>query len=71
MGKRISWLHLSDLYFGSKEINSPAHLMFPKLLDVIEAMQQNFDLIFVSGDIAYAGDTHDYELAESFFQNYL
>lgn len=71
MKRRISWLHLSDLHFGSQEIDNTTHLVFQALLNDIEAMQQTFDLIFVSGDIAYAGDTHDYELAQSFFSKLL
>lgn len=71
MKGKITWLHLSDLHFGSKGSAVPAETVLSSLLSDIATAQQHFDMIFVSGDIAYAGKALEYKQAEKFFSQLL
>lgn len=64
----ISWVHLSDLHFGKEK---PAQkLYYRQLLHHISERIQNKgapDFVFITGDIAYTGEKHEYDMAAEEF----
>lgn len=72
----ITWLHLSDLHF---QVGEPAtwdrDIVLKKLLEDIRQRIADDglrpDLIFVSGDLAFAGQRREYKLAGQFFDELL
>ena len=52
MGK-ISWLHISDLHFGSGEDGS-RKLIRDSLLEFVEKKKLDIDYLFITGDLIYA-----------------
>lgn len=71
MGKKITWLHLSDLHFRVSEDNFNSRLIYDRLLEDLKHIEGHIDLVFVTGDIAFSGRTEEYELASRFFNSVL
>lgn len=71
MDKKITWLHLSDLHFRVAEDNFESRLIYDKLLDDLKHIEEDIDLVFVTGDIAFSGRTEEYALASEFFNSVL
>jgi tetratricopeptide (TPR) repeat protein/predicted MPP superfamily phosphohydrolase len=69
----ITWLHLSDLHLSSGKTTDPILTELLTRIKLEVAKEDGFhpDLLFCSGDIAYAGKTSDYELAKEFFNQLL
>ena len=70
----ITWLHLSDLHLSTSHKYNQAFILESLLRDITERIandriEPNF--IVVSGDIAYAGQAKEYELAGAFFDKLL
>ena len=73
----ITWLHISDLHFGSDKNQKGDRLapdaevvLGPLPQDVQELIQQRdlrLDFIVVTGDIAFSGKPSQYVLARNFF----
>lgn len=65
---RLGILHLSDIHFkiGKNSVLERADRIFP----AVRAEIQGFDgcLLVASGDIAYSGNSAEYELAQRFFK---
>jgi hypothetical protein len=62
---KLRWLHLTDLHVGIK--SEAQKTAIASLLGAVEraAGDRAFDLILLSGDLAYSGRTPEYELLES------
>ena len=71
MGKKVTWLHLSDLHFRITEDNFESKLIYEKLLEDLKHIEVHIDLVFVTGDIAFSGRTEEYEIASNFFSSVL
>lgn len=71
MGKKVTWLHLSDLHFRVTEDKFESELIYDRLLEDLKHIEEHIDLVFVTGDIAYSGRTEEYERASKFFNNIL
>lgn len=58
---KLRWLHLTDLHFGSK--NEAQSTAIGSLVNAIitESDDTPFDLIFITGDLAYSGKKEEYE----------
>jgi 3',5'-cyclic AMP phosphodiesterase CpdA len=67
MGKKVTWLHLSDLHFRVTEDKFESELIYDRLLEDLKHIEEHIDLVFVTGDIAYSGRTEEYERASKFF----
>ncbi len=69
MADAITWLHLADLHFKA-DSSSDQDVVFRSLLDDIEALgnKQSLkaDFIVISGDVAYAARTAEYQKAAKF-----
>jgi predicted MPP superfamily phosphohydrolase len=72
----ITWLHISDLHWR-KQHRYDANIVAAALLRDLEQRSEiapqlaRIDLIFVTGDLAYAGCSEEYDLAERFLQDLL
>lgn len=71
MGKKVTWLHLSDLHFRVTEDNFQSELIYDRLLEDLKHIEEHIDLVFVTGDIAYSGRVEEYERASDFFNKVL
>lgn len=71
MGKKVTWLHLSDLHFRVTEDNFESELIYDRLLEDLKQIEEHIDLVFVTGDIAYSGRVEEYERASKFFNRVL
>ena len=60
MGKKVTWLHLSDLHFRVTEDKFESELIYDRLLEDLKHIEEHIDLVFVTGDIAYSGRTEEY-----------
>lgn len=67
MGKKFSWLHLSDLHFKCREDYFDSQLVYDNFLRDIEKIDEKIDFVIVTGDIAFSGDVKEYEIAKGFF----
>jgi ankyrin repeat protein/predicted phosphodiesterase len=66
----IKLLHISDLHFnGTNTDRYDSNKVIGPLLKSVD--EENPELIFVTGDIAFSGDEKDYKLATEFFNNLL
>ncbi len=70
----VTWLHISDLHF--RDINEYNNSIIREAFkqDIQSFCQENdlsVDIIFVTGDIAFAGKSNEYTLATSFFNELL
>ena len=68
----ITWLHLSDLHFRATEPSTwDRDIVLRKLTEDVKALATSHclrpDLILVSGDIAFSGQSPEYDLARRFF----
>jgi hypothetical protein len=67
----LRWIHLSDLHFGA---GSQSWALDRR--EVLEAIRRDIaerhpvapDRVFVTGDVAYSGSAHQYEMAQDWFQ---
>jgi predicted phosphodiesterase len=67
---RLTWLHLSDFHLRQKT-GWEQDVVLESMLRDIRArfgQQRRPDMIFISGDIAFAGKTEEYDLAEAFIR---
>ena len=71
MGKKVTWLHLSDLHFRVTEDNFESEIIYDRLLEDLKHIEEHIDLVFVTGDIAYSGRIEEYERASIFFNKVL
>lgn len=71
MGKKVTWLHLSDLHFRVREDDFKSELIYDRLLEDLKHIEEHIDFVFVTGDIAYSGRIEEYERASIFFNNVL
>ncbi len=64
---KLSWIHLSDLHFGSR-----SNTFYESLLDDISktTIEENrtCDFIVLTGDVAWSGQSKEYELAKRFIE---
>ena len=71
MPQQITWLHLSDLHFRANDTEGRDRVL-KALLDDLEKLISDralkFDLLFVTGDVAYSGRKKEYENAQRFLQ---
>jgi calcineurin-like phosphoesterase family protein len=70
----IKWLHLSDLHFRQRDVYESEVVLAALLRDIQPLLGEEFtpiDLVFVTGDIAFAGRPEEYGLAEAFFERLL
>jgi len=70
MHQNITWLHLSDLHLRSGDQYDQRVALSSLLRDLVEIVEQGrqeFDVIFVTGDVAYSGRADEYEVATKFF----
>lgn len=58
----LRWLHLTDLHIG--KVNESQQIALASLLQAIEYYSSNkpYDLVFLTGDLAYSGKKEEYEL---------
>ncbi|MDC7293234.1 SIR2 family protein [Butyrivibrio sp. DSM 10294] len=70
-GRKVSWIHLSDLHFGGKNGSIPSNAVYDKLLRDIKNIKIPIDFVFVSGDIAFSASPDQYAYAEKFFNEVL
>lgn len=59
----LRWLHLSDIHFSGDEsyaINRMRDSLIEKLKDI--SQEQKFDMIIITGDLAYQGGAYDTKL---------
>lgn len=68
-------LHLSDIHFKNGEVGSPMdqdhHVRTVLLRDLrqqCKTIGATPDVVLVSGDIAYAGDTDEYNFAQTWLE---
>ena len=65
---KITWLHLSDLHFGRDRYNED--VVINSFFEDIEKQraERNFllDFIFITGDITFSGQKHEFDLAKAF-----
>jgi len=71
--KSITWLHISDLHFSTKDSHDSNFVTGPLLKDISRFIERKIipDFIIVSGDIASSGQTKEYKKARTFFQELL
>ena len=72
MAQQITWLHLSDLHLrAGDQYDQQVALssLLRDLVEIIEQGRQEFEVIFVTGDIAYSGRADEYEVATKFFRD--
>lgn len=65
----VRWLHLSDFHFSEKAQIHGAGIVLESLLNTLSDIQQHgrsVDVVFITGDIAFAGTKGEYDLAEEF-----
>jgi 3',5'-cyclic AMP phosphodiesterase CpdA len=70
----VTWLHISDLHWRESETydaNIVARALLNDLAkrDEIAPELAHIDFVFVTGDIAFAGQSEEYRLAERFFDD--
>lgn len=67
---RLTWLHLSDFHLRTKTGWEQDIVLETMLRDIRSrfGQQQRPDLIFMTGDIAFAGKEEEYKLAEEFIR---
>lgn len=72
MHRRLTWLHLSDLHLrAGDQYDQKATLtsLLEDLVALVDNQSLSFDLVFVTGDIAYSGRREEYAVAASFFRD--
>ena len=72
----IAWLHLSDLHFTENQYNHyeaaiVLKSLFEDVTNFLKKEKFQLDFIVLTGDIAFAGKTEEYEIARSFFDHLL
>ncbi len=70
----ITWLHISDLYFRVSQIHAGDSVLDKLLGDVDAHIRKNGvrpDFIAAAGDIAFSGNSVEYDLARRFFDDLL
>ena len=71
MEGQITILHLSDIHFKWKKIETFREDVEEKMIDTIKAHLDNIhselDFVAVTGDIAFSGKGDEYEKAKNFF----
>ncbi len=73
MGK-ITWLHISDLHFNTKNTYDEKIVLGELLKDITNCIQENDlqpDFIVVTGDISFSSKPEEYSLATNFFDDLL
>ena len=72
MVQQATWLHISDLHLraGDKYDQSIAiSSLMEDLIHLVDQEEYHFDLIFVTGDIAFSGNREEYAIANEFMRN--
>lgn len=72
MRKQATWLHISDLHLRTGDQydqNVALSSLLNDLSDLVDKENYHFDLVFITGDIAFSGKHEEYELAKKFIQN--
>lgn len=72
--QNFTWLHLSDLHLRSRsgpETRLALDTLIEDLRRQMEREQLAPDAVFVTGDIAWSGQSHEYDLAKRFFADLL
>jgi 3',5'-cyclic AMP phosphodiesterase CpdA len=71
--KAITWLHISDLHFGSPEDPNRTKVENAFFKDIERFMKSgiSFQMIIITGDIAYHGKKEEYDLAAKFIDKLL
>ena len=72
MTQQITWLHLSDLHLRAGDQYDQYVALSSLLRDLVEIVEQGpqeFDVIFVTGDVAHSGRAEEYEVASKFFRD--
>jgi 3',5'-cyclic AMP phosphodiesterase CpdA len=67
----LTWLHISDLHFRESQTYDSAIVIHTLLKDLKKRNEfaselKKIDFVFITGDIAYAGQPHEYDLARRF-----
>ena len=71
-GKKATWLHISDLHLRTDDQYDQSVALSSLLMDLsnlVDKEKYHFDLVFITGDIAFSGKQEEYELAKQFIQN--
>ena len=72
MSRQISWLHLSDLHLRSGDQynqNIAISSLLNDLIQLVDKGKYKFDLVFITGDIAFSGNPEEYSIANEFIKN--
>jgi len=72
MTRQLSWLHLSDLHFRSGDQYDQSVVLsalLEDLVNLVDGESKKFDVIFITGDIAFSGTSEEYEVASDFIRN--
>ena len=72
MAQQITWLHLSDLHLRAGDQYDQQVALSSLLSDLAQLSDEGdkeFDLIFVTGDIAFSGRAEEYTIATKFFRD--
>ncbi len=69
-GTKMKWLHLSDLHFKPTERWEQKRTLEALLRELQEEQDQGWqpDFLFITGDIAYSGESAEYKRAEEFLR---
>jgi predicted phosphodiesterase len=69
--RQATWLHLSDLHIRAGDQYDQDVALSSLLADLVAQVEQHqgFDLIFVTGDVAFSGQPEEYEIAGKFFRD--
>ena len=68
----ITWLHISDIHLRSDKKWSQDVVLKAMCKNIEEqrAAGNELDFVLMTGDIAFSGNTEEYKLAESFFEDF-
>src|SRR5258708_1600075 len=69
MKRAISWLQLSDIHLRTTDAYNQRVVLDSLLDDIRDRITKDdlaFDLIFLTGDIAFSGGPQEYDVAEAF-----
>ncbi|MFV9644407.1 MAG: SIR2 family protein [Desulfobacterales bacterium] len=72
MNSKTTWLHLSDLHLRSGDQynqNIAIESLLHDLMQLVDQEDYRFDLIFITGDIAFSGNSEEYVIANKFIRN--
>src|SRR6266850_6022192 len=70
--RSLTWLHLSDLHVRSGDQYDQRvalSALINDLVAIVDTQGLHFDVVFITGDIAFSGRTEEYDLAGRFLRD--